>query len=78
MQQYLGGLVCTPDGTLPPESARTEIWEALEGAGISPWDLYVVNNDPTTAGAIAAGPPPLDFFRKDVLAAKRAKALQTQ
>ncbi|CAB9507705.1 Violaxanthin [Seminavis robusta] len=76
-QQYLGGLVCTPDGKLPPESAQPEIWAALDCAGIAPWDLYVVNNDLTTTGAIEAGPPPLDFFRRDVLAAKEKKKAET-
>lgn len=72
-QRYLGGLVCTADGGLPPDSALEEIWAALDAAGVSPWDLFIVNNDPTSPGAIAAGPPPLDYFRKDVLAAKQAK-----
>ena len=31
-------------------------WQALE------WDLYAVNNDPTSVGALAAGPPPRDFY----------------
>ena len=63
---------------LPPDSVRQEIWSALDAAGIAPWDLYVVNNDPTTPGALAAGPPPLDYFRKDVIAAKHAKKIQYQ
>lgn len=65
--------MCTPDGSLPPESTRKEIWVAFDRAGISPWDLYVVNNDPNAPGAIAAGPAPLDYYRKEVLAAKAKK-----
>lgn len=65
--------MCTPDGMLPPESAREEIWSTLDACGISPWDLFVVNNDPQSPGAIAAGPPPLDYFRREVIAAKNAK-----
>jgi VDE lipocalin domain len=70
-QRYLGGLLCTPDGTLPPESP--EIWGALKSAGIEPWELHCVDNDPTSPGAILAGPPPLRFFRDDVLKAKQKK-----
>jgi hypothetical protein len=50
-----------------------EIWDVLRSAGIEPWELFVVDNDPNSKEAIAAGPPPLDFYRKDVLAAKSAK-----
>jgi hypothetical protein len=73
LQRYLGGLLCTPDGSLPPKSSLPEIWKTFRSAGIEPWELFVVNNDPTTPGAIAAGPPPLDFYRKVVLAAKAKK-----
>jgi len=72
-QRYLGGLVCTADGDLPPESVREDVWTALDGAGIAPFDLFVVDNDPKSPGAIEAGSPPLDYFRKDVIAAKQAK-----
>jgi hypothetical protein len=73
-QRYLGGLLCTPDGSLPtPESSMPEIWKAFQSVGIEPWELYVVTNDPKSEGALIAGPPPLDFYRKDVLAAKAAK-----
>jgi hypothetical protein len=59
-QRYLGGLVCTKDGELPPESARDEIWSKLQSAGIEPWELFVCDNRSDTPGAIAAGPPPLE------------------
>jgi hypothetical protein len=72
-QRYLGSLLCTPDGSLPPDSARKEIWDVFRSAGVEPWELFVVDNDPNSKGAIAAGPPPLDFYRKDILAAKAAK-----
>lgn len=70
-QHYLGGLLCTADGTLPPPASREEIWKAFQSAGIQPWELFVVDNDETSDGAIAAGPAPLDFYRKDVLAKKK-------
>jgi VDE lipocalin domain len=65
-QNYLGGLLCTPDGKLPDKAQLPEIWDAFRSAGIQPWELYRVNNDPKSPGAISAGPPPLDFFRKAV------------
>lgn len=58
-QRYLGGLICTKDGELPPESARDEIWSKLKTAGIEPWELFVCDNRSDTPGAVAAGPPPL-------------------
>jgi len=67
-QQYLGGLVCTPDGTMPSdEKTLNEIWESLRNAGIEPWELCVVDNSEDTPGALAAGPPPLDTYRKSVV-----------
>lgn len=72
-QRYLGGLLCTADGLLPPESKIESIYEKLRSAGIEPWELYVVDNKNDTAGAIDAGPPPLDYFRKDVLKNKMSK-----
>ena len=62
-QQYLGGLVCTPDGSMPKESELPVIWRCLRSAGIEPWELSVVNNDVKDPGAVAAGPPPLLFYR---------------
>jgi hypothetical protein len=35
--------------------------------------LYVVDNRSDTVGAIDAGPPPLDYFRKDVLKNRKNK-----
>lgn len=67
-QRYLGGLLCTPDGQLPDEEKRPQVWEAFRSAGIEPWELYCVDNRKHSPGAIAAGPPPLDFFRRQVLA----------
>jgi len=69
-QRYIGGLVCTPDGALPPPEKEAEIWEALERVRIQPWELYVVDNDPNNPGAIAAGPPPTTYYRDDVLKAR--------
>eukprot|EP00978_Attheya_sp_CCMP212_P006776 scaffold15757_cov54-Attheya_sp.AAC.3 len=73
-QRYLGGLLCTPDGSLPPMDQWDEIWKALRSVGIQPWELFVVDNDPKSEDYIDAGPPPLDYFRKDVLEAKARKA----
>ena len=67
--------MCTPDGSLPPKKDQEEIWKVLRSAGIEPWELYVVNNDPTAPGAIAAGPPPLHYYLDDVRAAKQKRAL---
>lgn len=69
--RYLGGLVCTPDGQLPPDSELPRIWKAIKAAGFQPWELYCVDNDPHSAGYRAAGPPPLNFFRQDVLALRK-------
>jgi hypothetical protein len=74
-QRYLGGLLCTPDGSLPTKEKEEEIWRVLRSAGIEPWELYVVNNDPNAPGAIEAGPPPLHYFLDGVRAAKRKRAL---
>ncbi|KAG7342339.1 hypothetical protein IV203_007432 [Nitzschia inconspicua] len=76
-QRYLGGLLCTPDGSLPEQSQLETIWPIFQNAGIEPWELFVVNNDPQGPGALEAGPPPLDFYRKEVLASKeKLKGLQ--
>ena len=64
-QRYLGGLLCTPDGQLPPSKDMDEIWRVLRSAEIEPWELFVVNNDEKTPGALEAGEPPLDFYRKN-------------
>jgi hypothetical protein len=71
VQRYLGGLLCTADGGLPDASQLDDVWPAFQYAGIEPWELFVVNNDPQFPGAIDAGPPPLDFYRKEVLASKQ-------
>eukprot|EP00980_Cylindrotheca_fusiformis_P021076 scaffold8079_cov121-Cylindrotheca_fusiformis.AAC.4 len=68
-QRYLGGLLCTSDGSLPKE--LEEIYGKFRSAGIDPWELFIVDNSPDSPGALEAGEPPLDFFRKDVLAQKR-------
>lgn len=65
--------MCTADGLLPPESKRESIYKKLRSAGIEPWELYVVDNRNDTVGAIDAGPPPLDYYRKDVLKNKKSK-----
>jgi len=63
-QRYLGGLLCTPDGALPPEKELEEIWEVFRSAEIEPWELFVVDNNEVSIGAQEAGPPPLDYYRK--------------
>jgi hypothetical protein len=55
---------------LPSKAELPEIWKVLQSAGIEPWELYVVDNNENAPGAVAAGKPPLDFYRNDVLAAK--------
>jgi hypothetical protein len=55
---------------LPPDSKREVMYKKLRSAGIEPWELYAVDNRNDTFGAIDAGPPPLDYFRKDVLQKK--------
>jgi hypothetical protein len=72
--RYLGGLVCTADGSIPKQSEIPRIWECLNCAGIQPWELYAVDNDPSTPGAIAAGPAPLGVYRTSVLAKRTAAA----
>jgi hypothetical protein len=67
-QRYLGGLLCTPDGQLPPPEQLPKIWDCFRSAGIQPWELYQVDNDGASPGALEAGPPPLDSFRAEVLA----------
>ena len=69
-KRYIGSLLCTPDGSLPPNEVQSEIWKILRSAGIQPWELYIVNNDQNAAGAKDAGPPPLNYFLDDVRAAK--------
>ena len=76
-QRYLGGLLCTADGSLPSESVREEkIYPKLRSAGIDPWELFIVDNSDDTPGAIDAGPPPLDFYRNEVLEQKKEAAKQ--
>jgi len=70
-QRYLGGLLCTADGTLPAEEHREPIYEKLRSAGIEPWELFECDNRMDSEGAMDAGPPPLEFFRKEVLQRKR-------
>ena len=61
-QRYIGGLLCTPNGNLP-ESNLGLIWSLFQSAGIEPWELYVVDNDENSPGAMSAGEPPLKYFR---------------
>ena len=72
-QRYLGGLLCTKDGSLPPKKDLEQIWELFQSCGIEPWELFVVDNDLQSPGALEAGPAPLDYYRKDVLQAKAEK-----
>ena len=78
-QRYLGGLLCTADGSLPSESERNEtIYPKLRSAGIEPFELFAVDNTDKSPGAIAAGSPPLDFYRKDILEKKEEKKKEMQ
>ena len=63
-QRYLGGLLCTPDGELPRSSELEKIWQIFRSAEIEPWELFKVDNDDNSPSALAAGPPPLDYYRK--------------
>ena len=73
-QRYLGGLLCTPDGSLPSAEHLPAIWNHFRSAGIQPWELYQCKNDDDAPGAIDAGPPPLDFYRAEVLARRAEEA----
>lgn len=73
-QRYIGGLLCTPDGSLPPPEDLDEIWRIFRLAEIEPWELFVVDNNETTSGALAAGPPPLNYYRTTVEAAHQPVA----
>ena len=74
--QYLGGLLCTPDGSMPGESQLPAIWDCLRSAGIQPWELYVVDNRLDSPSAIDAGPPPLEFYRSEVRSRRAATAVK--
>ena len=69
-------MLCTADGSLPPPEQLEEIWPILQSCGIEPWELFVVDNDLKSPGALDAGEPPLDFYRRDVLKAKAEKKAQ--
>jgi hypothetical protein len=71
--RYLGGLLCTKDGLLPPKDTLKEIWGVLEKTSMAPWEMFVVNND--DSDAVEAGPPPLNLFRAQILNAKKAKGV---
>lgn len=75
-QRYIGGLLCTPDGAVPPDSELPAIWKVFQNSGIQPWDLYKVDNDPNSPKYIEAGEAPLDFFRSAVLE-KRASSTKS-
>jgi hypothetical protein len=45
----------------------------LEKTSIAPWELFVVDND--DADVARAGSPPLNFYRGQILNAKRAKGV---
>jgi len=75
-QRYLGGLLCTADGSLPSKSERDKtIYPKLRECGIEPFELFVVDNNDDAPGAIAAGAPPLDFYMKDVVEKKKEKKM---
>lgn len=73
-QRYIGGLLCTPNGSLPAPEDLDEIWRIFRSAEIEPWELFVVDNNETTSGALAAGPPPLNYYRTTVEAARQPVA----
>ena len=58
---------------MPPTERQDEIWKVLRGAGIQPWELFIVDNDPRSPGLLEAGEPPLRYFRDSVLEAKEKK-----
>ncbi|GMH65508.1 hypothetical protein TrST_g10150 [Triparma strigata] len=61
-QMYSGGLLCTPDGALPPSAAlNNEVKAAFESVDIALWELFTCTNDEVEDDS---GPAPLDFFRK--------------
>lgn len=72
--QYLGGLLCTPDGSVPDQTVLPQIWDCFRTAGIEPWELYMVDNRRDTPGAIDAGIAPLEYYRSAVLE-KRGAAI---
>ena len=76
-QRYLGGLLCTPDGNLPQEEDKDKVWDALQRVHIQPWELYVVDNNSDSPGAMDAGPPPLYHYRNPLLQ-ERAKRARTK
>lgn len=77
-QSYIGGLLCTADGSVPSASElEQKIYPKLRSAGIDPWELFIVDNSNDSAGALDAGPPPLDFYRKDVLKSKAKNSAQS-
>lgn len=38
--RYLGGLLCTANGSLPDENKLPEVWKALQSAGIQPCEYF--------------------------------------
>ncbi|CAJ1963504.1 unnamed protein product [Cylindrotheca closterium] len=91
-QRYLGGLLCTADGSLDPildESQKgstsailpkgpmvDHVYSKLRSVGIEPWELFCVDNRVDSPAALDAGEAPLDHFRKDVLAEKEKRKSQ--
>lgn len=72
--RYLGGLLCTPNGSMPSDNQLSEIWECLASAGIQPWELYLVDNRMDSFGALTAGSPPLEFYRNEIQNRQEADA----
>jgi len=89
-QRYLGGLLCTADGSLDPILDKSQkgsttkpegpmvdhVYSKLRSAGIEPWELFCVDNRVDSPEALDAGEAPLEYFRKDVLAEKAKRKLQ--
>ena len=66
-QQYLGGLLCTPDGKLPPAAELDgPIKAAFKSVNIAMWELFVCSNSDIPGGDVGdgSGSPPLAFFRR--------------
>ena len=79
-QRYLSGLLYAADGALPAEEDRAQIYVKLwlEGIHVEQEELFVCDNHMDSEGALDAGPPPLDLFRKEVLSTEEGKRYNCQ
>lgn len=51
-QWYLGGLLCTPDGSLSEQRKLPELWDAIRAAGIEQWGHFNANKDKKSPGYV--------------------------